>query len=44
MADPIREKGRGAIWKSAGYAVLIEKARHFRKIPGFFSVGQVLVV
>jgi hypothetical protein len=36
---------------SPGYAVLVEKAGHFlekaghfRKMPGFFSVGQVLVV
>jgi hypothetical protein len=36
---------------SAGYAVLVEKAGHFlekaghfRKMPGFFSIGQVLVV
>jgi hypothetical protein len=35
----------------AGYAVLVEKAGHFlekaghfRKMPGFFSIGQVLVV
>jgi hypothetical protein len=36
---------------TAGYAVLVEKAGHFlekaghfRKMPGFFSIGQVLVV
>jgi hypothetical protein len=34
-----------------GYAVLVEKAGHFlekaghfRKMPGFFSIGQVLVI
>jgi hypothetical protein len=38
-------------WHSTGYAVLVEKAGHFlekaghfRKMPGFFSIGQVLVV
>jgi hypothetical protein len=37
--------------KRSGYAVLVEKvgqflekAVHFRKMPGFFSIGQVFVL